>query len=89
MNRIVLELSTFIVYSLALVSMKKPLTGMESLVRKEGIVYSDLDPDGEVRVDGIIWRARHLESEKGPVKKGEFVIVEKVGNLTLLVRRKP
>ena len=66
----------------------KKITGMESLAGKEGIAFSDLDPNGEVRVDGIIWKAQNVHPAEGPVKKGEHVIVDRVSNLTLFVRRK-
>ncbi len=36
---------------------KKPVIGAESLVGAKGIVYSErLDSEGEVRIDGVIWR---------------------------------
>jgi membrane protein implicated in regulation of membrane protease activity len=63
----------------------KPATGRESLPGRMGIVYSDLSPDGEVKVDGIIWKSRLVDPSTGPLKKGEAVIVDKVNGITLFV----
>ena len=67
---------------------KKPVTGAESLIGASAIVYSEeLSPDGEVSVDGVIWKARLLSAGL-PIKKGEIVIVKRVEGLTLMVDRK-
>jgi membrane protein implicated in regulation of membrane protease activity len=65
---------------------KKSFTGQESLVGAKAFVYSEvLNPEGEVSVDGLIWRARLANTGCGPLKKGDDVVVSKVEGLTLLV----
>jgi len=59
-------------------------TGPEGLVGEVGEARSDLDPDGEVFIQGAYWSA---ESD-GPVKKGEKVVVVSVEGLRLKVARK-
>ncbi|MCL4538363.1 MAG: nodulation protein NfeD [Bacteroidetes bacterium] len=63
---------------------RKPYTGVESLVGKSGSAVSDLGPEGEVSIDGIIWKARLAE---GAAKKGDHVVVKQVTGLTLVVER--
>lgn len=57
---------------------KRSLTGSESLVGKRGVAVSST----EVRVEGIIWRAR---IDSGELKKGEQVEVKAVEDLVLRV----
>jgi membrane-bound serine protease (ClpP class) len=68
----------------------KPYTGRESLTGKEGMVYSDISPtaDGEVTIDGVVWRATLENPSNGPIQKGQTVIVKQVKGLTLVVDRK-
>jgi membrane protein implicated in regulation of membrane protease activity len=65
---------------------KKPVTGAESLVGAKGIVYSErLDSDGEVSIDGVIWRACLAETTAGPLKRGDAVTVKGVEDLMLII----
>lgn len=64
---------------------RKPMTGSESIVGKEGEAYSDLNPDGEVSLDGIIWRAKLVDPNLGMIPKGRKVLVKGVSGLSLLV----
>jgi membrane protein implicated in regulation of membrane protease activity len=66
---------------------KKPVTGAESLVGARGVVCSEtLCPEGEVSMDGVIWRAS-LANSGGPcMKKGQNIIVDRVEGLTLMVK---
>ncbi len=64
---------------------KKPVTGPEALIGREGQVYADLAPEGEVSVDGIIWKARLLDPSLGTVQKGSTVVIRSVSGLSLLV----
>lgn len=73
---------------------KKPLTGEESLLGKQGIAATNLTPTegGEVSVDGIIWKATlSLEGKDQRtdkmIMKGESVVVVRVSSLTLIVER--
>jgi membrane-bound serine protease (ClpP class) len=61
---------------------RSKLTGAESLIGKTGIAISDLKPKGEVRVEGVIWRA---ESLSGDIGKGERVTVKTLKGLVVMV----
>lgn len=58
----------------------KKLTGAESLVGKAGVAVSQ----SEVRVEGVVWRARAVSGE---LSAGDRVRVKKVEGLTLTVER--
>lgn len=81
---IITALFFFLTIRLALKAyMRKPVTGAEGLVGLEGKARTDVHNDGLVFVHGEIWKAWSDE----PIKAGEKVIVEKVENLKLKVRR--
>ena len=63
---------------------RRRLTGAESLPGKIGVATTALSPTGDVRVEGITWRAR---SESGLVEAGEQVRVKAVRDLVLLVEK--
>ncbi|MEM3278158.1 MAG: nodulation protein NfeD [Thermoplasmata archaeon] len=64
---------------------KKPETGWEHIKTDIGTVTKDLNPEGEVRVEGIIWKARSKNGEQ--IKEGEKIkIVDRQG-LTLIVEK--
>jgi len=65
---------------------RQAATGREELIGKTAVVREALDPEGEVFFKGELWTA---VSEKGRVKPGEEVIINKVDGLTLYVTRKP
>jgi membrane-bound serine protease (ClpP class) len=58
-------------------------TGAETLIGSKAVVVTDLNPEGEVRVQGEIWRAEALDP---PIKKG--VEVEVVGRQGLVIQVK-
>ena len=60
------------------------LTGPESILGKGGVAITDLSIKGEVRVEGIIWRA---ESVTGEIKKGEMVKVKSIQGLVIMVEK--
>jgi membrane-bound serine protease (ClpP class) len=68
----------YIRWILAPLRHRRNLTGSESLVGKRGVAISS----SEVRVEGIIWRAR---IDSGELKKGEQVEVKAVEDLVLRV----
>jgi membrane-bound serine protease (ClpP class) len=55
--------------------------GIGSLVGKPGVALSELWPDGQVKVNGEIWRARCA----GGCDAGTEVVVRSVDGLTLVV----
>ena len=76
----------FVVWALR----RKPVTGVESMKGKMGVAVSDLsrDTQGEVSVDGVIWKARIAESAaEERILKEEYVTVVGVSSLTLLVQK--
>jgi membrane-bound serine protease (ClpP class) len=64
---------------------KYPFTGKESLIGKTGVVVKELNPCGEIRVEGFIWKAC-TKGEK--VKKGEEVTVIGYKGLSMIVEKK-
>lgn len=61
---------------------RKPMAGPESLIGDVGVALTDLSPAGEVKVQGIVWKAR---AASGNIKAGEQVRVVRVEGLTLIV----
>ncbi len=61
-------------------------TGWEELIGMTGEVRSGLSPDGQVFIDGALWRAE-LSPESEPVRVGDRIQVEQVEGLTLVVRK--
>ena len=60
-------------------------TGSEELVGATAEVRTPLDPEGQVWIEGALWRAR-LAGDGGPLRPGDRVTVEAVDGLTLAVR---
>jgi membrane protein implicated in regulation of membrane protease activity len=60
---------------------RRPAVGAETLVGKRAQAFSDLLPDGQVRLEGELWRAR---CEQG-ARMGDAVVVRAVDGLTLVV----
>jgi membrane-bound serine protease (ClpP class) len=63
---------------------KKVATGLEGIVGEKGIAISNLKPVGEVKVHGEIWNA---ESHEGEIKKGATILVTRIENLKLTVKK--
>ena len=63
-------------------------TGTEEIVGAEGEARSEIDPEGQVWLQGAIWGAR-LVDPASPVRPGDRVTVEAVDGLTLVVRPVP
>lgn len=60
-------------------------TGSEELVGAVAEARSALDPEGQVWIEGALWRAR-LANGAAPVRLGDRVRVDAVEGLTLRVR---
>jgi membrane protein implicated in regulation of membrane protease activity len=60
---------------------RRASVGIESLEGREGVAVSDLWPEGQVKVNGEIWKARCV----GGVDRGTRVVVRAVDGLTLEV----
>lgn len=63
---------------------RTPSTGASGMVGQLGVVQRALDPDGQVMIEGELWRAI---AQDGPVPAGETVRVERMDGLTLTVTR--
>jgi membrane-bound serine protease (ClpP class) len=63
---------------------RTPSTGMAGMVGHVGVVRSALDPEGQVLINGELWRA---VAQDGPVSPGEAVEVRSMDGLTLTVTR--
>ena len=74
----------FVVYKVAQARRMKVKTGPEQMIGMIGVAISSLDPKGEVKVEGQIWKA---ESLAGTVRQGE--LVEILGREGLILRVKP
>ena len=59
-------------------------TGSEELVGALAEVRSVLDPEGQVWIEGALWRAR-LAGNGGPMQLGDRVRIDAVEGLTLVV----
>lgn len=64
--------------------MKPSVTGPESMIGRLAVARSALGPDGQVQLDGEIWRA---VADGGAIPAGEKVRVTAVDGLTLRVSR--
>ncbi|MGC8620662.1 MAG: NfeD family protein [Caldisphaera sp.] len=62
---------------------KNKLAGPESLIGKRGIVVSPLNPEGEIRIEGIIWKAK---CESCSANVGDQVEVIRIEGLKLIVK---
>lgn len=74
----------FVVAMIAKSLKKKPVTGEEGIVGREGFVTSDVSPEGEVSILGERWRAR---CDGEAINKGEKIMVESIKGLTLYVKK--
>jgi membrane-bound serine protease (ClpP class) len=62
-------------------------SGREGLSGRTGVVRRWNERDGQVFVDGALWRARPSWPEEEQLAAGDAVVVERVSGLTLAVRR--
>ncbi len=65
---------------------RTPSTGAAGMVGQVGVARSALNPEGQVQIDGELWRA---VAQDGPVAAGEAVEVMALDGLTLSVTRRP
>jgi membrane-bound serine protease (ClpP class) len=62
--------------------------GSEAIAGHLGVVRNWSGKDGQVLVDGALWRARRSwADEEGALGEGDPVVVERVSGLTLAVRK--
>lgn len=63
----------------------RPKTGPESIKGKRGVAITDIEKEGEVRVEGIIWRARSIDGKR--ISNGDIIVVEDVEGIKLIVKK--
>ena len=85
-SMVVLISAVFVLLTvLGLGALRRPASvGREAVVGAKGVALTDLDPDGQVHVQGENWSAVLAEGA-APVRKGGKVIVKSVQGLTLEV----
>lgn len=83
----VLATAAFFIFAIGMgirAQRRKPVTGQEGMIGETGEAISDLDPEGQVRVHGEIWRAI---SAGAAIASGTRIRVETVKDLSLTVRK--
>ncbi|MCD6481748.1 MAG: nodulation protein NfeD [Thermoplasmata archaeon] len=78
--------TTFFSYAVAMAAKtrrKKPRIGENEMVGKEGVALTRISPEGQVKVDGKIWKAVSEEE----IEEGEKIVVEEQHRLTLKVKK--
>lgn len=62
---------------------RSPAVGADTLIGEIGVAVSEIRPDGQVKVNGEIWRARSKEG----CDAGSEIVVRAVDGLTLAVEQ--
>ena len=74
---------SYVMYRLCLEALqKKVLVGLETLIGAKGMAACQIAPEGYIRVQGELWKARSTDAHVG---EKEEVIVVGLNNRTLLV----
>jgi membrane-bound serine protease (ClpP class) len=77
---------TIFLLTLALAAKRqKVVTGRAGMIGLMGVAQTDLDPTGEIRVHGELWKAR----TSGRIPQGSRVRVREIEGLTLVVESAP
>jgi len=63
----------------------KPKVAAETIIGNDGKVTRRLDPEGYVKVQGVLWKATCVESE---LEVGDDVVVVDINGLRLIVSPK-
>lgn len=64
---------------------RKPTTGIQGLLKTTGVTLTELNPAGEVRIHGEIWKAESIE---GIIQINSTIEVVEIQGLKLLVKKK-
>lgn len=75
---------TFAIGSVVKSRFRRVVTGKEGMIGSVGVARTALKPEGQVFVEGELWKAR---SDDGVIEEGENVVVTRVDHLELTVRR--
>jgi membrane-bound serine protease (ClpP class) len=63
---------------------RKPRIGREEMIGASGRVIKELNPEGQVKIKGELWKARTIENE---ISKGEKIEIVNMKGLKLIVRQ--
>jgi len=63
----------------------KPMVAPETIIGNQGKVVRPLNPEGYVKIQGVLWKASCVESE---LEVGDEVVVVEIDRLKLIVCRK-
>jgi membrane-bound ClpP family serine protease len=74
----------FVFVNIMRIRMMPAQMGMETIVGREAVARSALNPGGFVFFDGERWSA---ESEEGTIEEGERVVITEVHGLKLKVKK--
>jgi membrane-bound serine protease (ClpP class) len=85
---IVSGLVFFTIMMIAVRAQQTPIhTGEESLVGREGIARTDLNPKGSVQLGGELWTAELENADAAKLRAGARIQVVRVDGLRLIVRK--
>ncbi len=62
----------------------QPRMGNEEFIGRTGIAVTDIDPEGQVKVRGKLWKAR----SDTPIQEGETIVVTDTERMTLHVKKR-
>jgi membrane-bound serine protease (ClpP class) len=62
----------------------QPRMGNEEFIGRTGIAVTDIDPEGQVKVRGKLWKAR----SDTPIQEGEAIVVTGTERMTLHVKKR-
>ncbi len=74
-----------VIRAVYLVHRKKPSLGLSSLEGREAVTISVLNPEGQVKLGGEIWKAVSVEGKK--ISKNKKVSIQKTEGLKLYVKQ--
>jgi len=83
---VITALFVFVISKGLMAQKRVPVTGLEGMIGAVGVVKDPLAPRGRVLVKGEYWWALSIDGQ--PIETGEEIVVEKVENGKLLVRRR-
>lgn len=88
LSAFIIAIASILVYFVIWALKRKPVTGTEALVGMTGIALTDMNvgSEGEVMIDGIVWKAKIGDISSG-INKEQPVVVIGISGLTLLVAK--
>lgn len=81
---VTLAIAALLIYAAVRAQYKKVKTGKEALIGAFGVATTDLNPKGEVRVNGEFWEAT---AQTPPINNGESIQVADMQGMFLIVKK--